>query len=188
MLIGLTGYAGAGKDTVAEYLEREHGFARRAFADKLKELALAIDPVIFGPLRLSDAIEARGSFEAAKREVPAVRRFLQVLATEGCRAVFGDDFWVDQVLDPPGCGPVPLALKGSMVISDVRFPNEAARIRQLGGIVVLVTRPGHGAVNDHVSERGLVADAVLANDGTLRDLAINTESLLQALNPREDSE
>ena len=44
--IGLSAYAGSGKDEVAAFLVREHGVVRFAFADALKDVAMAVNPVI----------------------------------------------------------------------------------------------------------------------------------------------
>ena len=45
-IIGLTGFDGAGKTTVANYLEREHGFTVVSFADELKRLLMILDPIV----------------------------------------------------------------------------------------------------------------------------------------------
>lgn len=176
MLIGLVGYAGAGKDTVAGMLP---GFERRAFADKLRALALAADPLVHGnsPLghgRLSRMVSHYG-WDRLKREWPEVRRLLQDLG-EGVRCQLGRDTWVDAVL--PGH---PGAL--DVVITDVRYPNEAARILALGGVIWVITRPGVGPVNNHDSEGyaswigGYVHQEVV-NGGTLDDLRSAVEDAL----------
>ena len=45
-VIGLTGYAGSGKDTLANILVEEYGFTRIAFADKTKEFLYDLNPGI----------------------------------------------------------------------------------------------------------------------------------------------
>ena len=60
-------------------------------------------------------------------------------------------------------------------MTDVRFPNEAQRIKDLGGVVWRVKRPGVGPANYHESETALddwPFDAVLENDGNLVDLSL----------------
>lgn len=119
--IGLTGKARAGKSAVADILREKHGFAVIGFADTLKSMALAIDPVIpvrptalschqedehvsggdcvttghsIVTARLSQIVHASG-WERAKDNYPEVRRFLQKLGTEGVRNHLGEDAWVE---------------------------------------------------------------------------------------------
>ncbi|WP_188187573.1 hypothetical protein [Nonomuraea sp. SYSU D8015] len=162
-IIGLSGYAGAGKDTVADLLVREHGYRKFAFADRLKELLLEIDPIIDAPgfedtrgvpldwscRRVSDLVEDLG-WDDAKRKFPEVRRLLQVTG-EAVKSLINPYVWVGQVLEQ-------LPNSGRVVISDVRFLHEAKalsdRVHMLRGQfkVVRVHRDGVGPVNDHVSE------------------------------------
>lgn len=157
MILGLTGAMRSGKDTVAAYLTEQYGFERLAFADALKGLALSVNPLIVTPVygddwRLRDAVEEQGWDEAKKN--PEVRRILQELGT-GVRGL-SPHFWVDYLveeiddLDAAGC---------DIVITDVRFPNEADRIVALGGLIVEVVRPQRpieGVTNaTHVSETAM---------------------------------
>lgn len=175
-LIGLSGRAGAGKDTLASHLA-PFGYVRVAFADPLREMALAIDPLVAlspwdraASMRLSDYVTAAG-WDAAKRH-PEVRRFLQRLGTEGVRHHLGDDTWVRlaeaRIAD---LGDVPV------VVTDVRYPNEVDLVRRLGGLWVHVNRPDAVTVPGHVSETSLdpsQADVVIHNTAgveRLEDLA-----------------
>jgi len=184
-IIGLAGFARSGKDSVADILVEHHGFTRIAFADKLRELALWINPEL-GPrrMRLDDVLRLsmlddpemdlldpldRRAWEAAKLSTlgPHIRVFLQQLG-ERARRVLGGDVWVDAAmrdLDPAGL----------YVIPDVRYPNEVDRVLATCGNSLMwrVIRPGVGAANDHVSENALhdrVFDASVLNDGSLDDL------------------
>ncbi|MGH3628213.1 MAG: hypothetical protein ACRDRL_12350 [Sciscionella sp.] len=167
-LIGLSGYARSGKDTVASVLA-DHGFRRVGFADSLREVALALDPTIEASsharsARLSTLISVYG-WEYSKDAWPDVRRVLQRLGTEVGRKFFGDNVWVDLAL---------AKVTGPTVFTDCRFPNEAAAIRSRGGEVWRVKRPGFGPVNAHPSETGLddyAFSCVILNDSTLDDLA-----------------
>lgn len=171
MLIGILGYAGAGKDTVASLLP---GFERRAFADKLRDLALRINPwlIYYGSL-LANVVEERG-WEASKRESPEVRRLLQNLG-QGAREVLGDSIWIDAVL--PGNIIDYDAL--DIVVTDVRYPNEATRIDTFLGRLWVISKPGTGPVNSHASEGfgewisqfvSRYKITTILNDGTLEDL------------------
>lgn len=164
-LIGISGAAGAGKDTLASHLA-PFGYVRVAFADPLRDMALAIDPLIgINPwdratsTRLSDYVTAAG-WDRAKQH-PEVRRFLQRLGTEGVRNFFGADTWVrlaeERIAD---LGDVPV------VITDVRYPNEVELVRRLGGLWCHVNRPDAAAVPGHASETSLDpadADVVIHN-------------------------
>lgn len=76
---------------------------------------------------------------------------------------------------------------GAVVVDDVRFPEEAQMIEQLGGVMVLVLRPGGGSETfaGHASE-GALDDwpfkAQLLNDGDLAKLDRSTDLLLEKLN------
>lgn len=165
--IGLTGYAGAGKDEAARAL-LGIGYERRAFADPLRACVLTLDPVIGLPggtfERLSIVVEAEG-WDAAKRAYPEVRRLLQVFGTEVVRAHFGSSAWID-------------IARGTMlpgvdyVFTDCRFPNEVEMIHQAGGVVLGIMRPGVSPVNAHASDDigALHVDHVVANDGSIDEL------------------
>jgi hypothetical protein len=163
MIIGLSGYARTGKDTVAAILA-EMGWQRRAFADNLRKLVYALDPVVTGTTRIADLVDAVG-WEDAKVCYPEVRRLLQRMGTEAGRQVLGEDVWVKATLSNLGVG--------NYVITDCRFPNEADAIRAAGGQVWRVRRPGFAAVNGHASESSMdnyFFDFYLDNEGTVEDL------------------
>src|SRR6266511_6207822 len=99
-LIGLTGYAQSGKDSVAGFL-KDYGYQRVAFADGVREALLALDPFLvpFPPIipsaippRLSALVAGVGWDEAKKH--PEVRRLLQRLGTEVVRDMVDPDAWV----------------------------------------------------------------------------------------------
>lgn len=191
-LIGLIGKAGAGKDTVAEMLE-PYGFVRVAFADALKQAAYHSDPLIdvgYGDaaVRLSAIVDAHG-WDAAKRVYPDVRRYLQRYGVAMRDAL-------------PGCW-VNIAMQYAcellddgrhVVVTDVRFPDEADAIRAERGTVARIIRPAVadlGANAADVSETtldGHPADYQLNNDRGLPDLVdkvrrLNDYALGKAINP-----
>ena len=173
MLIGLSGYAQSGKDSVAEVLVRDFGFVRIAFADKIKELLYEINPY-FG-YHLKDAVDMGAGWDKVKQN-PEVRRLLQTLGV-GARTVFGEDFWVKQAMaqmnDP---------LRYDYVVTDVRFPNEMQAIWALNGKIWRVERPGIGSVNDHISEHAIKDEPVdlhINNTGTLEDLEKTVHNLMR---------
>jgi hypothetical protein len=162
-VIGLSGYARAGKDTVASIICEYANFEQRSFATPLKAMLAALDPRIGGRRRVSDLL-CFHDWEGAKGN-PEVRRLLQRLGTEAGRRILGDDIWIDTLFHAHS--------SGRIVVSDVRFPNEAEAIKDRGGIMVRISRPGYGPVNGHPSETALDSfdfDAHIMNDGSIDDL------------------
>lgn len=168
MVIGLTGYARSGKNSVADVLVKEYGFTQMAFADALREMAAGINPLIATqtemddepgqPLYYNDFVALRG-YEGAKKH-PEVRRFLQRLGTEGVRDVLGPDVWIDAVRAKLKAMfyPNKLAMQSGrphVVLTDVRFPNEYKFVADIGEVWRTVrTGEGEGTkpANDHPSE------------------------------------
>ena len=166
MIIGLTGYAQAGKDSVANSLVQNYGYTRVAFADKIRELLIETNPFIRDGFRVESVVSAYG-WDQAKILFPEIRHLLQSLGV-GARKTFGDEFWIYQALKN-------LNSKDNIVISDVRFLNEAECIKQRNGQLWRVKRPGVAAVNAHVSESdldGYKVDKILSNGGTLEELEL----------------
>ena len=144
--VGLCGYAGSGKDTAAEALVAR-GYTRIAFADPVREVALAINPMIgYGELqkRLSSLVRDLGWTKAKK--IPEVRRVLQATGTDAIREVLGRDTWVQVARRKRA------AVNGPVVFTDCRFPNELEFIEDLGGVTIWIDRPGYGPALGHASE------------------------------------
>ena len=184
-IIGLTGKAGAGKDTAARILVGAVGPRHAvmvALADPLKRFCM--DMFGFRESQLWGSSERR-SEPPPGRQAPAAREALQTLGTEWGRRL-DEDVWIRRLLDtaalllddPSRHGYV--AAKGVVpalepcawelvVVPDVRFPNEASAIRQARGEVWEVRRHAAGLSEDaHESEAGLpshLVDRVLENDG-----------------------
>lgn len=202
ILLGLTGYKGSGKDTVAAYLIKEYGYERRAFADKLKQSAAAlfgINPAEFETLKNDEnarvRIETLDGGEVKVLAGMSVREFLQRYGTESHRDIFGINFWVDQVLPVGG-----YYADRDIVITDVRFVGEALRFNQLRGYVIRVNREIHaedcdmdedctcGIVDRHSSESGqllIEADYELDNSGSIKDIPEKVDRMLKELRMRK---
>jgi len=173
MIIGLSGYAQSGKDEIAKIL-LEEGFERAAFADTLREALLALNPMAGFGVYLKDVVALLG-WEEAKRNYPEVRRLLQHMGTEAGRDIFGPQIWVNRTLGK-------LDPTKNYIITDVRFQNEADAIRDLGGQMWRVTRPGHGPVNGHSSETALdnyLFDYTVENKGDLTELKLIVSALIK---------
>lgn len=196
-IVGLTGYARAGKDTAAEGLV-DAGYVRCALADPMRDLLAAMDPVVTageggGPamtIRLTEAmahldraLERPATYEDLKASAwgPEYRRLMQRLGTEGGRSVFYPDFWVERLMDRIARH-ADLFGAYRFVVPDVRFDNEAAAIVAAGGIVLRIERPGTGPANDHPSERGVAneyLEGVVRNVGSPGSLQEATRYLVQ---------
>jgi len=165
MIIGLSGYARSGKDEVAKILVEDYGYKRVAFADKIRDLLLETNPQVKDGFRVESVVSAYG-WDQAKVLFPEIRNLLQRLGV-GARKVFGDEFWVAQALKQ-------VHFEENWVITDVRFTNEADRIKQYDNSQLWrVKRTGVDAVNGHVSEHdmdGYPVDMILKNEGTLENL------------------
>jgi hypothetical protein len=140
MIIGVCGFIGSGKDTVADYLTNFHGFRRESFANSLKDAVAHV----FGWDRTM--LEGRTKQAREWREqqddwwtnrlgmVITPRWILQYWGTEVCRKGFHDDIWIAALENKLRNS------KDDIVISDCRFPNEIKSIKEAGGIVVRVHR------------------------------------------------
>lgn len=126
VLIGLIGYKNAGKDTLADYLVREHGFEKHAFADPVKEVCRIMFHLT--PEQLTDP-EAKETVDERWGTTP--RKMMQKVGTDMVRAQLGDDFWLRHM-------DARVQRKEKVVVSDVRFPNEAEWVRQNGGVLVRI--------------------------------------------------
>lgn len=169
-LIGIAGRARSGKDTVANFIIAAIGGYRYNFADPIRAMLAPLGVDMNDPYwqaRKEDVIPALGV---------SPRRMMQTLGTEWGRNLINPDLWLvmaHQRLLRNGPG---------MVISDVRFENEAAWIRKHGGRIIHVIRPEAKAVEAHASEDGIEmqdTDARLFNSGTLEELQLSVRELLR---------
>ena len=180
MIIGLSGYARSGKDTAADHLVSKYGFTRYSFAAPMKEAMYRLNPIVssdaIGNFRYKDLVDVYG-LDKAKDSHPEIRRLLQVFGTEVGRDMFGQNFWVDLALNN--------AKENLVVISDVRFKNEADGIKAAGGQVWRINRLGIGPVTDHASEIDLddyEFDHIVSNDLSVSHLNNVIDVILKGIN------
>ena len=178
MIIGLTGYAQSGKDTVAKILVENYGYTRVAFADKIRDFLYEMNPMVDNvagePIFLKERVD-RDGWEVAKTN-PHVRRALQN-AGVSARKVFGEDFWIDRSL-------VSILRNENTVITDVRFINEADVVKHQAGQVWRIKRLGVDAVNAHVSESqmdGYPVDQIFTNNSSIEDLELMVKTRMTSL-------
>jgi hypothetical protein len=179
-IIALSGYARSGKDEAAKVLVEQFGFKQVAFADKLRQFLYALNPMIDkyytedwpngdqpNPVMLQGVIDHYGwdGYKETKygREI---RRLLQRLGTEGGRKTLWDSIWIDAAFTG-------LPDDAKIVVSDARFFNEFDAVRERGGYIWRIERPGVGPVSDHPSETEATNydkfSLYLDNNGTLED-------------------
>lgn len=141
-IIGLSGFAGAGKSTVAEYLVRQHGFVRLSFAAAVKDITAAA--FAWDRQRLEGATpqdrawrEEPDTFWSERMGKPFTPRYaLQYIGTDVFRNHVLPSIWADLVVAKiRGLGP-----HANVVIDDVRFVNEREALRKEGAIFVLLRR------------------------------------------------
>lgn len=187
MLVGVTGYAQSGKDEFAKSLALRGGFVRFGMSDALHDMAMVLDPILIVEgtgeegsytklARYSGLTEVYG-YDAAK-EFPEYRGFLQRLGTEAVREIIGEDSWeraAERRFYPY------LSEGKNVVVTGIRFPNEAQMIKRYAGTIVRIEREGYGPINAHASDTldNINADVLVFNNGSLNDLAQEATKLLR---------
>lgn len=160
-IIGITGQATAGKTSLANIIIRNYpGFVRLSFADPIRAMLKAIG--------LTDAELSEGKHLPNPKLCMRTPRYaMQKLGTEWGREMIGDDIWRDAAKRQA----IAAYQSGlSVVFDDVRFDNEAWAIREIGGIVISVWKPGLPPPMDHASEQG-IAPALTDHFISAHDLA-----------------
>jgi hypothetical protein len=153
--IAFTGLALAGKTTCANHLRSRYGYGILTFAAPLKRMLATL-------VQIHDK-DATPYILCGR----TVREAMQTLGTEWGRQLIGDDIWLRAAREE--VERIQLSGARGIACDDVRFDNEARLVRELGGRVVWLGRPGLKAM-EHVSERGINTDlidyCITAHDGT----------------------
>lgn len=182
-LVGITGYATAGKDEFAKSLALRGNFHVMGMSDALLDMAQVLNPILQhedGQLfEFNQVLWALGYTEAKK--IPSVREYLQRLGTEAVRDILGNDSWT-RAAERKFIGM--LESGRNVAVTGIRFPNEAAMIKAYGGTIVKILRNGTEPSNGHSSDTeldNLPVDVVVFNNGTLDDLGIEASKFLRSL-------
>ena len=209
MIIGINGYSGSGKDTVGTiiqylnchnveghpiekvvsnykehewWLEEQSGWEIRKFAGKLKDIAghlTGIDIEDFEDQEFKKTNLGREWWTTCDEgyQPMTVRDFLQKLGTDALRNGLHDNVWVNALM-------ADYTEESDWIITDTRFPNEAQAIKDKGGIIIRVDRPGIKPINNHPSETGLDNwnfDYKIANVSDIFALKQTVEVILKKL-------
>lgn len=189
VVIGLTGAAGSGKSTVAEYISEEWGGRRRPFAAILKAMLMVL--LETQGVGLAMAIRmVSGDLKEVPTEYLGGRTPREALQTLGdwMRALSPTlviDAWrrsneKDQLF---------ASVDGEtllIVADDVRFANEVAQIKSIDGTIVHIDRPGaglSGVAGQHASEAGNLGapDMTITNVGDLAQLGMCVDMIVAGI-------
>lgn len=169
-LIGITGKAGVSKDTLAEYLHIMFGYHRYALVQPIKDALnerFGWTSEHWNDRAWKEAASVECGDGAAGRFSP--RSWVQWLGTEVGRELHGEDCWI-RLMNREWAS-VRNRVDG-MVVSDIRFDNEAAAIRDLGGVIICIERRAAQPIVPHKSERGVSAsliDVAIINNGSIAE-------------------
>ena len=200
IVIGICGFIGSGKDTLADYLVKEYDFLKISFGSTVKDVISSI----FGwrrDLLEGDTEESRNfrntvdEFWSKELNIPnfTPRMAMQKIATDLFREHFDDGIWVKivkrKIMDNK---------HRNIVIPDCRFQNESKLITDCDGIIINVNRelpewffkyrygktPIEELTNLHQSETSWIKwnfNYVLDNYGTLDEYYTNIKNLVEEI-------
>lgn len=208
-LIGLAGKAGAGKDTVADYLARAHGYEVAGFADALRDEVCTAFGIPAG-LLLDRKTKERATPLLALERCPAAGGYIEALLRAGLIHTLPDEYsrprsprWIlqtwgteyrraqdaDYWIHPVNrywaalneINDQTFGPLPRMVLPGVRFTNEVSWIHEHGGVVIRVHRPQAVGVGEHQSEAWLPDALIGATIDNSRTLAELPDAVLHAL-------
>jgi len=160
LLIGIAGPKRSGKDTLARLLCGALNARQDSFAAPIRNFIgelIGLDP---------ELLELHKETPIPWLDGVTPRQMMQTVGTEWGRVMVHPELWVNSLM-------ARVSHTQHVVISDVRFPNEARAILAHGGVVIAVDRPGTGEGDSHISESPLPAELVtfrVRNIGTPNDM------------------
>ena len=163
-LVGIAGRAGAGKSMVAYRLAQLSDYRVMAFATPLKRMAVNFLVDNYG----YDQSHAELYLAHKTIKIPelgvTMRHLLQTLGTDWGRQLIDPYLWTNIAADE-----IAEHMEWTdVVVDDVRFESEASLIRDFGGLVIHLVRPG-GVIDHHASEAGIAIkpdDVIITNNGS----------------------
>jgi hypothetical protein len=180
------------------WLEDQSEWEIKKFAGKLKDIAEHLTGI---PLEKFEDQEFKktnlgpewdcnpwGKVGTMHKEPMTVREFLQRLGADAMRIGLHDNVWVNALFadyKPVDYNDDEQPRLPNWIITDCRFPNEAQVIKDKGGIIIRVDRPGVSPINNHPSEIGLddwKFDYKIANVSDIFALKQSVEQILKHAN------
>lgn len=143
MVIGLSGYKGSGKTTLADKLVR-HDFFKVSFKDGLIAELMDTMPDVLRAM----CYEYGTSLDRLFRDKPVVMRALLQNYGTNLRRAENPRYWVDKWVEKVANLPP----RTNVVVDDVRFFNEAEAVREMGGVLIRVIKEGQRSTDPHQSE------------------------------------
>ena len=180
LVIGIAGPAGAGKDTVANFIVDSMGFVKASFATPIKEM-MSVLGLTYEQLH-GDQKEV-----VDPRYGKTPRHMMQTLGTEWGRQMIRGDIWARALfVEIQRCSErfTHDTTTINYVVADVRFNNEARLLREKGGWIIHVEGRDAGVGSDHASEAGVEwheNDMVIDNSGELHELVNACQPIIERL-------
>ncbi len=185
MIYGIHGLKRSGKDTFGELLEKAI-YATDTKVVKTDSFAAPLRNFAYDTMGVSEDNRHLGIpyLNYFYKRPMTGRELLQKIGTEVCRNI-DKDFWLYALANRVGLQHNPITNQwetgvntgwDDLIITDVRFENEAKFIKELGGKVIFIHRPSTGVqeIDPHVSEAGLsmaLCDYCVSNSGDLSFLS-----------------
>lgn len=174
MIVGITGKARHGKSECGKYLVEQHGYTQLSFAEPIRTFMINFLDLKGGLQELDDIKEIPHQMFNGKTP----RYVMQKMGTDFMRDMIWGDVWVNRCIE--------MAKKyDNVVISDVRFDNEAQAIVKAGGVIINVIRPDvEIQLSNHASEAGISREYIqynILNDRTVEDLQFRLGKYLGSL-------
>lgn len=168
-VVALGGMAGAGKDTVADYLVREHGYEKVSFAAPIRKFIASL----MG-LTLEEMEKVKEDPSSIGGRSP--RYMMQTLGTEWGRGMVADSIWEEALLKR-------LKGPGRFVVSDTRFPTELEALSPIAETWYVSRGVAYGGIREstHSSEGAITEEdfrVLVDNSGTYDELYAVVDNLL----------
>ncbi len=181
-IIGLIGLKRSGKDTFADYIVEKYGYEKYSFAGPLKDACKIMfclnDEQIDGNLK--EVIDPRFGISP--------RHMFQFMGTEVMRELFPkisekytvkESFWIHRFKIWYNDNK-----DKNIIVSDIRFQDEANAIKNLGGTLIKINNPRIQNIDNHKSEKdvdNLQYDYIINNDETIENYYNNIEKLMTSI-------
>jgi hypothetical protein len=168
MIIGVIGKKYHGKDTCADYIVNNYDFIKKAYADPIKRICKNelkfTDEQLYGNKK--EDIDPRWGFSP--------REAMQKIGTQGFREL-REDIWV-KIME------MNFELNKNIVISDVRFKNEADLVKKYNGILIKIKRLNMNDIDNHESEKyinDIIYDYEIINDADLNSIYNKLDDIMK---------